>query len=452
MLRLEYLPEIADSSGARRGRTLLTRLDGAWLDYRWSQAADGRSAIEAVIEHGCAACPGVPRPATRSRHGAADDAPSVGTEEPDPIANLTVESLGADTATVALDGGASRFAVRFDRRARPVAIAPLAPHEEDDGSEATAVEAALRLAEVGTVDGAGLAFRARRGTSCPPPLFRTCEELAHDQQMAILSDCVYQAPPCGGKDIGDWEVVPYGDLGRPPLTRNDFVQTNRSGEDRGFYSRPYRNKKTGELVVAFRGTEPEWRDIVADINQLQHGYSDQYKRAQKLAERLEAGGVNSVTYTGHSLGGGLATTAAASTRQESVTFNAAALSPATAETLSIEYSEAKKAALNYVVPGEAVTALQDIPWRPGTTVGRDDDYGGRPRQTSTPAPGPRYVLRPPHPSTFQHYVSAPDWLKNMPVIGIGARWAERAGNLHRSIFVLSAMEETIQHQCGAATP
>ena len=329
-LMLEYLPEPADSSGVRVGRTLVKRRDGAYLDYRWSMDAGGRGEVTAVIEHGCATCAGVPRPTTRSR-GPADDDPAA--RDDSPIAGLTIESLGADTATVSADGLSGPVSVGFDRRGRPVRVD--SPSTQTDGD---AVREAVRLLDgVGTVDAAGVAYATRKKANCPPPVFRTCDELVHDQQMAILSVCVYEAPPCGGADIGDWEVVPYDQLGIHPLQESDFVQTNRAGEEVGMYARPYRNKVTGELVVAFRGTEPEWRDIATDGRQFFNGESDQYDRAQKLSEAINRSVLGPVTYTGHSLGGGLATTAAASARQQSITFNPAALTPETARNLHIPY-------------------------------------------------------------------------------------------------------------------
>ena len=445
VLMLEYLPGPIDSAGVRTGRTIVRRRDGAWLDYRWTVDAAARGGIDAVIEHGCATCVGVPRPATRVR--ASVDGTTGTHPDGAPIPGLTVESLGADVAVVSTDDLSTPVTVRFDRRARPARVD--LPEGSGDGD---AVREAVRLLDgVGTVDGSGIAYASRRKASCPPPLFRTCEELEHDRQMAILSGCVYEAkPPCGDTDIGEWEAVPYDQLGRPPLTEADFVQQDRRGNDAGFYARPYKNQRTGEIVVAFRGTENDWRDIVADAGQL-NGRSDQYRRASLLADKLETGGVPTITYTGHSLGGGLATTAAATTQQQSITFNSAALTPETAEWLSIDYTDAERAALNYVVPGEAVTVMQDIPYRQDWSTEQDGNDRRPPTHESMPAPGQRYTMRPPPPRAYGSYVSAPGWMTSIPVVGNGVGWLEHAGNLHRMAFVLPSMEETIEQQCGAAT-
>ena len=440
-LMLEYLPEPADSSGVRVGRTLVRRRDGAYLDYRWSMDAGGRGEVTSVIEHGCATCAGVPRPTTR-RRGSADVGSADGgsaARDGSPIAGLTIESLGADTATVSADGLSGPVSVGFDRRGRPVRVD--SPSVDTDGDAVR--EAVLRLDGVGTVDGAGVAYATRKKANCPPPVFRTCDELVHDQQMALLSVCVYEAPPCGGADIGDWEVVSYDSLG---MQKEDFIQTNQAGEEVGMYARPYYNKHTDELVVAFRGTEPEWRDIATDGRQFLHGKSDQYDRAQKLAQEVAINGNDSVTYTGHSLGGGLATTAAASTAQQSITFNPAALTPKTADNLGIPYEAAHAAATNYVVPGELLTEAQDIPFV-------HLELFGPARIGSTPAPGQRYEMQPPDESVVQDNMFKAPWImRNHPFTRDDIRWLERAGTLHTSGPVLSAMEETISHQCGTTSP
>ena len=84
----------------------------------------------------------------------------------------------------------------------------------------------------------------------------------------------------------------------------------------GFRARAYRNKKTGEITIAFAGTE----DLIDWGNNIQQGFtggSSQYREAVELAQIVaKSGSVPSrregLSFTGHSLGGGLAMAAAIS--------------------------------------------------------------------------------------------------------------------------------------------
>ena len=389
VLMLEHLPGTADSSGERPGRTLVKRLDGAWLDYRWREGVDGSSSIEAVIEHGCATCAGVPRPMERRRRGGADDA-SADAAAGTVIEGLTVESLGTDAAVVSVGEGADRFAVRFDRRARPVVVEPLAPTDGGAVSDAVAVNEVVRaLHEAGTVDGSGAAYRTRRKASCPPPLFRTCEELARDREMLVMSDCAYapEGTPCPKLGL-EWEERTAKDLG----VDDDLMHF------RNYDARAWRNNTTGEVVVAFRGSDDP-TDWVEDARQFNGDETRSYRRAQNLSDALTKQNVD-VAYTGHSLGGGLATTAALNSGSEAVVFNAAALHPDTADELGVPLGRANQDVLGIYVEGDFVTVNQDRTWRENPPWMRSDgDRDGPGRVVSNPAPGRRYPLPPPPPGS-----------------------------------------------------
>jgi len=108
-----------------------------------------------------------------------------------------------------------------------------------------------------------------------------------------------------------------------------------------------------KYVVAFRGTQSlnDWN------NNLQQGLgyqSAEYEDAAKLAEKLKGANVD-LSFTGHSLGGGLASAAAVATGYSATTFNAAGLDatqsgPKTASTPHVEA---------YYVDGEPLSAIQD---------------------------------------------------------------------------------------------
>lgn len=102
----------------------------------------------------------------------------------------------------------------------------------------------------------------------------------------------------------------------------------RNGKS-GFDAAIYRNDQ-GQYVVAFRGTDqwfgPEGADIKANDGQALGLTTEQYQQAILLAKRaVEAFGKGNVIFTGHSLGGGLASAAMLATGAPGVTFNAAGL-------------------------------------------------------------------------------------------------------------------------------
>lgn len=97
----------------------------------------------------------------------------------------------------------------------------------------------------------------------------------------------------------------------------------------GFKAALDQNEKTGEFVLAFAGTEDgtDWGTNLAQGL----GYLDaQYRQAAQLGVSV-TDAVGTTTMVGHSLGGGLAATAAVATRSEAVTFNAAGVHANTIE-------------------------------------------------------------------------------------------------------------------------
>ncbi len=110
------------------------------------------------------------------------------------------------------------------------------------------------------------------------------------------------------------------------------------GNDQGLDYKVFENTDTGDMVVAFRGTEPlsleDWAENVEQV----FGDSEQYEGAIALGRDLQAqldqynaeNGTNKqLSFTGHSLGGGLATAAALATGNEAIVFDAAGVSDGT---------------------------------------------------------------------------------------------------------------------------
>ena len=91
----------------------------------------------------------------------------------------------------------------------------------------------------------------------------------------------------------------------------------------GFRAGIYSNDK--QYVLAFAGTN-DWRDWLSNVRQAT-GYDDvQYNQAVAAAKSAKAAFGDALVIAGHSLGGGLAATAALATGTVAVTFNAAGVS------------------------------------------------------------------------------------------------------------------------------
>ena len=172
-----------------------------------------------------------------------------------------------------------------------------------------------------------------------------------DLQLAMMANDAYESEKTGAtgtqserelKKVGWQRLRPAGDHF---LDENNKVvsipdlapKMLRNGKS-GFDAAIYRNDQ-GQYVVAFRGTDqwfgPEGADIKANGGQALGLTTEQYKQAITLAQSaVEAFGKGNVIFTGHSLGGGLASAAMLATGAPGVTFNAAGLSDNTLRSLN----------------------------------------------------------------------------------------------------------------------
>ena len=117
--------------------------------------------------------------------------------------------------------------------------------------------------------------------------------------------------PSGWSQLSDEELEA---MGLDPSSFNDVPS--------GFQSALYKHKD-GEYALAFAGTN-DGPDVKVDIDQNFGKQTVQYSKAVTLGQQVsKAVGDNKLVYTGHSLGGGLATTAALVTNKSAVTFNGA---------------------------------------------------------------------------------------------------------------------------------
>ena len=131
-----------------------------------------------------------------------------------------------------------------------------------------------------------------------------------DASMADIAGAVYQrADAPGWQRLGDGELAAMG---------IDADLQYRDGMEAGVYS-----DGNGRYVVAYAGNDTGGLQDVGTVIAQSAGFQTrQYDNAVALAHQVEgAFGGDNVVYTGHSLGGGLATVAAAATGSSAVTFN-----------------------------------------------------------------------------------------------------------------------------------
>lgn len=154
-------------------------------------------------------------------------------------------------------------------------------------------------------------------------------KLTHTQSERELRNAGWQRL----RPAGDHFVDGKGNnVAIPGITPN-MLHDKKSGFDAAIYQ-----NKDGQYVIAFRGTDKwigkEGADIKANGGQALGMKTVQYEQARFLAHRaIAAFGEGNVIFTGHSLGGGLASAAMVATGAPGVTFNAAGLSDNTLRSL-----------------------------------------------------------------------------------------------------------------------
>ncbi|MBX3420672.1 MAG: RHS repeat-associated core domain-containing protein [Pirellulaceae bacterium] len=119
----------------------------------------------------------------------------------------------------------------------------------------------------------------------------------------------------------------------------------------------------GRVVIGFAGTDDLY-DVAVDAINVFGVTTSQYRRAISIADwAVNTFGQNSVEFTGHSLGGGLAAAAAYRTGRPATTFNAAGISLLSYTTNAVAQGlspiVAKPSITNYYVPGDALSLAQD---------------------------------------------------------------------------------------------
>ncbi|MBV7256963.1 DUF2974 domain-containing protein [Pacificimonas sp. WHA3] len=199
-------------------------------------------------------------------------------------------------------------------------------------------------------------------------------QIERDLQKAALADDVYHyttgdtAPPTG------WDRVSASPemLAEYGLSLQDL----NPGEASGFRAELYvpngdNIDPNAQPVLAFKGTESSSiEDWANNFGQGVGGTTDYYNRAMAVAEKVDTATGGDFEITGHSLGGGLASAAAAVTNEPAVIFNSAGLHPGTAANYLAQRGgtpgNAEDLVRGYQVEGEILTSVQEA--LPGLTA------------------------------------------------------------------------------------
>jgi uncharacterized Zn-binding protein involved in type VI secretion len=200
---------------------------------------------------------------------------------------------------------------------------------------------------IGTAGGAGAG-----GGGGGPANATPCAKLADALAMAALCDHTYD--PTAPVPPGYTYLDPDTKEGAAALAKLGLTKDRLSPNTSDFRAQVFERQgpASGQYVVAFKGTtsRQDWQ------NNLEQGVgmrSDYYDRAQSIAQTTNLTSGGQVSFTGHSLGGGLASAAAVSTGQPATTFNAAGLSKSTV-------ADPKPAAVDaYYVDGDVLSGAQD---------------------------------------------------------------------------------------------
>ncbi|ONM47535.1 Mbeg1-like protein [Nocardia donostiensis] len=226
------------------------------------------------------------------------------------------------------------------------------------GAEGTAA----RTKQVGD----GVEHPASRGISFSAAM-RSRESREMDATLSKLASDVYNPP---GTDRIDGFIR----LDRAELERVGIPVEALNDRASGLTAALYRDEQ-GRHVLAFAGTdERSWKSWKANLYQGAGLRAQQYVLAGRLGKLVRAAFGNELVLTGHSLGGGLAATAALKSGAPAVTFNAAGLTDRTIRGLGLEPENARKYAAagnvrNYIVAGDPLTGIQEAHRARRSTIG-----------------------------------------------------------------------------------
>ena len=169
-------------------------------------------------------------------------------------------------------------------------------------------------------------------------------------------------------DVSVPELLPTGvsRLSNDEVKSKFGTEIKLQDNDSGYYAAIYEDARTGKYIYANRGSGTNLRKIqdradwVTNRAQGEGKETPQYKiairNAQNLYKRI---GNNNITYTGHSLGGGLAAAQAIVVRGHAIVFNAAGVHPKTLARYDRNFDNVDQYVTSYNIRGEALSFVQD---------------------------------------------------------------------------------------------
>lgn len=194
------------------------------------------------------------------------------------------------------------------------------------------------------------------------------QTLYHDREVLTLSRSLGadDKVPDGWHRASDTELTQYG------LTDDQLHPEDSGFNAELFIPDPAVFGPDAAPVLQFEGTDfGDLEDVNADVAQALGNDEAYYNQALDIASSVAEHGGDEVIFSGHSLGGGLATAAALVTGNPGIVSNPAGVSPATVEDAlaarGLSFDQADGDITTYSVDGDLLTELQ------AATAGLSDD-------------------------------------------------------------------------------
>ncbi|MBM3967451.1 MAG: hypothetical protein FJ308_20710, partial [Planctomycetes bacterium] len=160
-----------------------------------------------------------------------------------------------------------------------------------------------------------------------------------------------------GSEYAELARAAYASESKDSVPGWNFLRKLDNNGRHGYHGRVYQKGNT--IAIAFAGTDNP-PDFVVDALQGMFGGTAQYDYAIEDAKKVVAENPNNeIIFVGHSLGGGLATSAAAVTGRNAVTFNAAGVHPHTVGRYGASLTGINYLVNAFRVKGEFLSTLQD---------------------------------------------------------------------------------------------
>ncbi len=193
-------------------------------------------------------------------------------------------------------------------------------------------------------------------TSADPNKTSTHNFSLKDMHKGLVGACVYNTKCSGVGYIG----------------RKKTYLDNKSGFKAGLF----KNGRTGNYIGAFAGVDGfgAWNDIWGSLRQMIGLRSKQFDEAVALAKRWSVRLGSSLSFVGHSLGGGLATLAALVTKRHATIFNAEWLSNGTIDRYHLNTALASSLITAYHTGQDPLTLIQHF-WPGLNELGRQEELG-----------------------------------------------------------------------------